>query len=71
MSCTTSNPVSRGRSGQNLQIEPHTAERSGFPADIDVARIVFPEVAIADDGHLVAKVPQSAGKCGVDVAVLT
>ena len=38
-------------------------------AHVDIAGIVFPEVAVGDDGHLVAQLAQAFGQRGVDIAI--
>ena len=60
-----------GQQQSNAQGQPHSVEgAAAVAADVDVARIVLPEVAVADDGHLVSKLAQSLGQRPVYVAVL-
>ena len=47
----------------------HAPQASRSPRQVDIAGIVFPEVAVGEHGHVVAQHFQSLGQCGVHIAV--
>ena len=53
----------------NLHEEPCTAHLAGCALEVDVAWIVFPEVAVARYDHLIAKRSQTFCECCMHVAV--
>ena len=54
---------------QHLGRQTQSTQRTFVAREVDVARIVFPEVAIGGHRDVVSQRAQSFGQCGVDVAV--